>query len=191
MSELTSLTPRELTSLLSARKISSVEITRACLDRIQSLEGDLHAFITLAPDAALEQARLADEKRAESRTDELSPALLGLPIAIKDVLCCGRGTLHLRIENPRELYPPFTATTVQRLLDAGVVVLGKTNTDEFAMGSSTENSAYGATRNPWDITRVPGGPSGAARRRWRRAWHRPRWARILAGACASRPLFAG
>ncbi len=150
MSELTSLSLRELTRLLSARKISSVEITQAFLDRIQSLERHLHAFITLAPDAALEQARHADEKRSAGGAEELSP-LLGLPIAVKDVLSvegirctCGSKILE-------DYIPPYTATSVRRLVDAGVVILGKTNTDEFAMGSSTENSAYGVTaaRRQW------------------------------------------
>ncbi len=161
MSELTSLSLQELTRLLSARKISSVEITQAFLDHIQSLEGHLHAFITLAPDAALEQARHADEKRSAGGAEELPP-LLGLPIAVKDVLSvegirctCGSKILE-------DYIPPYTATSVRRLVDAGVVILGKTNTDEFAMGSSTENSAYGVTRNPWDLTRVPGGSSGGS-----------------------------
>ncbi len=161
MSDLTSFSLRELSTQLIARRISSVELTRACLDRIQSLEADLHAFITPTPDAALEQARRADERRSVESPDQLSP-LLGLPIAVKDVLSvegirctCGSKILE-------DYTPPYTATSVQRLLDAGMVVLGKTNTDEFAMGSSTENSAYGVTRNPWDASRVPGGSSGGS-----------------------------
>jgi aspartyl-tRNA(Asn)/glutamyl-tRNA(Gln) amidotransferase subunit A len=161
MSDLIGFSLRELLSLLSTRKISSVEITRACLDRIDKLEPDLHAFITLCPEYALDQAKKADKTRAVAEKSD-HPPLLGLPIAVKDVLSvkdirCTSGSRIL--EN---YIPPYTATSVQRLMDAGVVILGKTNTDEFAMGSSTENSAYGFTRNPWDRERVPGGSSGGS-----------------------------
>ena len=163
MGELTDFTVTEALAALRARQVSSLELTRACLARIEALEGEVHAFITLTPEKALEAARAADERRtALKKSDGKAPPLLGLPMAVKDVLCVAgtRATCGSRIlEN---FVPPFNATSVQKLLDAGMVVLGKTNTDEFAMGSSTENSAYGVTRNPWDMARVPGGSSGGS-----------------------------
>jgi aspartyl-tRNA(Asn)/glutamyl-tRNA(Gln) amidotransferase subunit A len=144
--------------------LSSQELTRAYLERIERIEPRLHAFITLTADQALSQAAQADRQLEAWRkepTGEL-PSLLGVPIAVKDVLCVKnvRCTCGSRIlENFK---PVFNATVVERLLAAGVVVLGKTNTDEFAMGSSTENSAYGPTHNPWDLERAPGGSSGGS-----------------------------
>ena len=145
-------------------EFSSRELTQAYLQRIDTLDQELHAFITLTPERALEQADEADRRLANWRKNSTQepPALLGVPAAIKDVLCVAniRCTCGSRIlEN---FVPPFHATAVQRLLDQGIVILGKTNTDEFAMGSSTENSAYGPTHNPWDLERVPGGSSGGS-----------------------------
>jgi len=163
MAELTDLTVTECLHALNQGRVSSVELTRAYLKRIDALEPRIHAFITLTPKKALQTAKDADEKRTRlAKSGEVFPALLGLPLAIKDVLCLAgtRATCGSKIlEN---FVPPFNATAVQKLLDAGVVPLGKTNTDEFAMGSSTENSAYGVTHNPWDLTRVPGGSSGGS-----------------------------
>lgn len=158
------LTLHQMVQGLRAGEISSQELTSTYLERIQRLEPIVHAFITLTPELAMRQANYADQKLAEWRRDggDSPPALLGVPIAIKDVLCLEgvRCTCGSRIlEN---FVPPFSATAVERLLQAGVVVLGKTNTDEFAMGSSTENSAYGSTHNPWDTSRVPGGSSGGS-----------------------------
>ncbi|MCB2214349.1 Asp-tRNA(Asn)/Glu-tRNA(Gln) amidotransferase subunit GatA [bacterium] len=157
---LTNLTVRECLAGLQAGDFSSVELTRALLNRIDALEPEIRAFLTLTPDKALAAAAKADEQLKSNSAD--LPPLTGLPLAIKDVLClkdvrctCGSKILE-------NFVPPFTATAVQRLLDAGVISLGKTNTDEFAMGSSTENSAYGASRNPWDTERVPGGSSGGS-----------------------------
>ncbi len=149
---------------LRAGEFSSSELTRAYLERIERLEPGLHAFITLTPELAMEQAREADRRLMEASKDPESvlPPLLGVPLAIKDVLSVSgvRCTCGSRIlEN---FIPPFNATSVERLLAAGIVILGKTNTDEFAMGSSTENSAYGVTHNPWDLSRVPGGSSGGS-----------------------------
>ncbi len=151
-----------LAQLLKSRQISSLEITRAYLDRIQQYDSQIQAFITITADLALSQASWADDLFAKMDDPNNLPPLLGLPIAIKDVLAlkdyrctCGSRILSNYIS-------PFSATTVQRLLDAGIVVLGKTNMDEFAMGSSTENSAFFTTHNPWDINRVPGGSSGGS-----------------------------
>ncbi|MCS7259712.1 MAG: Asp-tRNA(Asn)/Glu-tRNA(Gln) amidotransferase subunit GatA [Anaerolineae bacterium] len=144
--------------LLRKRALSALELTRAHLERIAALDGQLHAYITVTAEMALEQARQADERRARG---EDAP-LLGIPLAIKDVICtCGvRTTCGSRIlEN---FVPPYDATAVARLREAGAVLLGKTNTDEFAMGSSTEHSAFFPTANPWDLERVPGGSSGGS-----------------------------
>jgi aspartyl-tRNA(Asn)/glutamyl-tRNA(Gln) amidotransferase subunit A len=157
-------TVRAMLAGLEAGSVSSRDLALAALERIDRLEPALHAFITLTPDLALQMADAADQRRQAARKGrgDPPPALNGIPVAIKDVLSLAgvRCTCGSRIlEN---FIPPYTATAVQRLLDAGVVVLGKTNTDEFAMGSSTENSAYGPTANPWDLSRVPGGSSGGS-----------------------------
>ena len=164
MVDVCTLSAVELCQALRKGEVTSRELTRAYLERIDALEPNLHAFLTLTPDLALQQADQADRALFEWRKDPGSPLapLTGLPIVIKDLLCQKgvRTTCGSRIlEN---FVPPYSATAVQRLLDAGVVTLGKTNTDEFAMGSSTENSAYQVTSNPWNLTRVPGGSSGGS-----------------------------
>jgi aspartyl-tRNA(Asn)/glutamyl-tRNA(Gln) amidotransferase subunit A len=152
-----------MTAGLRRGDFSSRELVGAHMARIERLEPDLHTMITPTPELALAQAAAADERLAACRREGVTPAaLLGVPIAIKDVLCLAnvRCTSGSRIlEN---FVPLHTATAVERLLADGCVVLGKTNTDEFAMGSSTENSAYGPTHNPWDRARAPGGSSGGS-----------------------------
>lgn len=144
-------------------ELTCVDLTKFCLARIEQHENDLHAFITLTPELAVKSAQKADKQLFRCLKDgEPMPPLLGLPLAIKDVLClkderCTAGSRILA-----DYISPYSATAVQKLLDAGMIPLGKTNTDEFAMGSSTENSAFGPTHNPWDTTRVPGGSSGGS-----------------------------
>ena len=161
MSNLSELSVRQILDLMKNGDISSLELTQSYLDRIQTVEPQIKSFITRTPELALVQAKSADLLRKNNPDGDLPP-LLGLPIAVKDVLALEnvRCTCGSRIlEN---FTPPYTATAVRHLLNAGVVILGKTNTDEFAMGSSTENSAFQTTRNPWNLEHVPGGSSGGS-----------------------------
>ncbi len=148
-----------LRALLASGDVSATDVVAAHLSRIADLDGGINAFLTVLADDAVAHARDIDRRRARN---EPVGALAGVPVAVKDVLCtrgvpttCGSKIL----EGHR---PPYDATVVARLRAADAVMLGKTNLDEFAMGSSTENSAYGATRNPWDRGRVPGGSSGGS-----------------------------
>jgi aspartyl-tRNA(Asn)/glutamyl-tRNA(Gln) amidotransferase subunit A len=150
---------RELHRQLIRKERSAVEITQEALDRIQALEPKLHSFLSVTSEHALEQARQVDAKIA--RSEEIG-LLAGIPIGIKDNMCTKgiRTTCSSRIlEN---FVPPYESTVTQKLKDAGAVMVGKTNLDEFAMGSSTETSAYQVTANPWDLSRVPGGSSGGS-----------------------------
>jgi aspartyl-tRNA(Asn)/glutamyl-tRNA(Gln) amidotransferase subunit A len=148
----------ELSAMLEAGEVSSVELTQAFLDRIKKYNTDLNCFVTVTDEQALQQAAAADEKRKAGSAGPLT----GIPIAHKDIFCtldvktsCGSKMLDNFIS-------PYNATVVEKLLEAGVVMLGKTNMDEFAMGSSNETSFYGPVKNPWNTKTVPGGSSGGS-----------------------------
>jgi aspartyl-tRNA(Asn)/glutamyl-tRNA(Gln) amidotransferase subunit A len=160
VSELTRLTAAELAQRIHTREVSAVEVAQAHLDRIAAVDGTVHAFLHVAADAALAAAALVDAT-LDAGTAPASP-LAGVPLALKDVFTttdmpttCGSRILA-------GWRPPYDATLTARLRAAGITILGKTNMDEFAMGSSTEYSAYGVTRNPWDIRRIPGGSGGGS-----------------------------
>ncbi len=152
------LTIHEAHKLLASKQLSSVELTRSVLERIRRVEPKVRAFVTVTEELALKQAKKADERIA---VDDFNP-LTGIPGLIKDNLCtrgvlttCSSKMLH-------NFVPPYDATVVERLNNRGMVMVGKANMDEFAMGSSTENSALFVTHNPWDLERVPGGSSGGS-----------------------------
>ncbi len=155
---LTDLTLTEALAQLRAGEITSVDLTQAHLDRIAALDPQIRAYLEVTGEGALRAAAAADQRRAGG---EDAP-LLGVPLAIKDVLMTQGVPTTAGSRILEGFRPPYTATAVQRLFDAGAVMLGKTNTDEFAMGSSTENSGYFTTHNPWDLDRVPGGSSGGS-----------------------------
>ena len=148
----------QLSRDLRERRLSSVELTRECLERIRRLDGALNAFITLDEERSLAQARAADERLARGDAGPLT----GIPVAHKDLFCARgwRTTCGSRmLEN---FVSPYDAHVIEQFDRAGAVLLGKTNMDEFAMGSSNENSHFGAVRNPWDTAAVPGGSSGGS-----------------------------
>ncbi|WP_010541487.1 Asp-tRNA(Asn)/Glu-tRNA(Gln) amidotransferase subunit GatA [Dietzia alimentaria] len=159
MTELTTATAAELAGRIAAREVSSEEVTRAHLDRIGQVDAEINAFLHVGADAALEAARAVDARLAAG--DELGP-LAGVPVALKDVFTTTDAPTTCASKMLEGYMSPYDATVTTRLREAGIPILGKTNLDEFAMGSSTENSAYGPTRNPWDLSRTPGGSGGGS-----------------------------
>lgn len=152
-----SLTIAQAHEKLRSKELSSVELTQSCIERIESVDKDLNAVVHRNFDQALEKAKKADSGRFES-------PLAGIPYLAKDVYC-EKGVPTTACSNmlrDKTYCPPFDSTTTKRLNEAGAISIGKTNTDEFTMGASTETSCYGVTRNPWDKTRVAGGSSGGS-----------------------------
>ena len=159
-SDLTRLTAAALADAISTGQASAEEVARAHLDRIEAVDGAVHAFLHVSTESALEQARAVD--RARALGDAPVSGLAGVPLALKDIVVQAGVPATAGSKILEGWIPPYDATVTRRLLEAGVVILGKTNLDEFAMGSSTENSAYGPTRNPWDLNRIPGGSGGGS-----------------------------
>ncbi|MGH3474602.1 MAG: amidase, partial [Aeromicrobium sp.] len=152
-------TAEELSRRLSAREISAVELTQAHIDRIADVDTEIHAFLHVDAEGALAAARDVDTRRAAG--EELH-ALAGVPVAVKDVITTKGVPTTAGSRILEGWVPPYDATVTRRLKAAGLPILGKTNMDEFAMGSSTEHSGYGPTRNPWDTGRIPGGSGGGS-----------------------------
>ena len=155
------LTIHELTARLAAKELTAREATQACLDRVAAVDGELNAFIGHDAEDALVQAEAADHALADGVSHDIKP-LLGVPIAIKDVIAVKNQPLSCGSKILGKFSSPYEATVISKLRDAGAVIFGRLNMDEFAMGSSTENSAFEPARNPWDTDRIPGGSSGGS-----------------------------
>src|SRR4051812_34914371 len=159
MSDLTRMTAAELAALVAGGEVAAVEVAQAHLDRITEVDPDINAFLHVDTSGALEAAKAVDAARANGTV--LGP-LAGVPLAMKDVVVTKDLPTTAGSRILEGWRPPYDATITERIKSAGIVMLGKTNMDEFAMGSSTENSAYGPTHNPWDLSRIPGGSSGGS-----------------------------
>jgi len=157
--DLTRRTAAELAETIATGQASAVEVAQAHLDRIAKVDEKVHAFLHVDTEGALAAARAVDAKRAKG--EKLGP-LAGVPLALKDIFTTHNLPTTAGSKILEGWLPPYDATVTLRLREAGIVVLGKTNMDEFAMGSSTENSAYGPTHNPWDLSRIPGGSGGGS-----------------------------
>lgn len=158
---LNQFTVSELAGKLARREVSSREIVQSCLDQIARVDGKIHAFISYDAADAIAQADAADKAIVGGAMHAQKP-LLGIPVAVKDVLAVKGQPLNCGSKILGNFISPYDATAVEKLKAAGAIVFGRLNMDEFAMGSSTENSAFGVTRNPWDATRIPGGSSGGS-----------------------------
>jgi len=159
VNDLTRQSAAVLADAIASKEVSAVEVTQAHLDRIAAVDGKVHAFLHVTTDSALEQARAVDAKVAAGTP---LGALAGVPLGLKDVLAMKGEPTTAGSKILEGWRPPYDSTVVARLRAADIVILGKTNMDEFAMGSSTEHSAYGPTHNPWDLDRIPGGSGGGS-----------------------------
>ena len=153
-----SLTIHQLIERMDAGEVTSRQATQACLDRIQSVDSGLNAFISFDAADAIRKAESADQARADGKKG----LLLGVPVAIKDVIAVKGHSLNCASKILGDFVSPYDATVIRKLREAGAVVFGRVNMDEFAMGSSTENSCHGTSRNPWDTECIPGGSSGGS-----------------------------
>ena len=158
---LNELSISELSAKIAKREVSAREAMKACLDRIQQVDGQIHAFLSHDPTDALAQADAVDRAVAAGATLAQQP-LLGVPVAVKDVLAVKNQPLNCGSKILGKFVSPYDATVIEKLRAAGAIVFGRLNMDEFAMGSSTENSAFAVTHNPWDLTCIPGGSSGGS-----------------------------